>query len=933
MQMKRCFLIMVPLLVLWGFNVGMAQEKKSLDFDAFKSWNRVQSQKISNDGQWVTYQIRPVEGDPTLVLYHTQTEEEQRFSRGQNANFSFDSNFLSFVLKPHQDSTKAMKRRKTPSKDFPKDTLIIVDLSQNTQQVIPNVKKVIMPQKWNGWIGYHLEHDPQRFNSLDSLSKPTKNESASNGSQFVIQHLQDSATYTLNFVNQVTFSDKQKQFLLASTGDGLQLDPGVYWFDGSSTPAFTKIFTGTAKYKFLSLANKGKQATFLANRDTTDADQPPFELFYWNDAMDEAELVADRNATFLPENWEVSPFGRLSFSENGKNLFFGIAPFAIIQDKDILPEEIVNVEVWHYKDKQLYPQQNVRLKRDKEKNYTCTYQIATKKITQLNNPQIPNIILGKEGDGSIALGFDESPYLRAVSWEGGPSRKDLYLINTNNGESTKIATGIKGNPNLSPQAKYVYWYDLVDSVWMAYDIEGKATHQLTKNLGVAFYNELNDSPNHPWPYGMAGWTTNDDFIMLYDRYDIWMIDPKGYLKANNLTRSRADKKRMRYINIDPEAKAIEEVSKMLFHFFDETSKEEGYLWYDLHTTLKTIVQKGGFRFSTRPIKAKNADAWVFTKQNYQTFPDLQFSTDLKQTKQISTGNPQQADYNWGNIELYKWTSLDGQELSGLLVKPDNFDPNKKYPMIVNFYERNSDRLHLHRPPYPNRSQITYAFYASRDYIIFNPDIPYRIGYPGESAYNAVVSGVSALIDEGFVDRSNIGVQGHSWGGYQIAYLLTKTDLFKCAEAGAPVVNMVSAYGGIRWGSGLSRMFQYEHTQSRIGGTLWEKPLRYLENSPIFSLDKVNTPVLILHNDKDGAVPWYQGIEYFVGLRRLNKPAWMLNYNGEPHWPLKLQNRIDFQMRMAQFFDHFLKGQPMPKWMQSGVPAIEKGIRQGFEYKP
>jgi dipeptidyl aminopeptidase/acylaminoacyl peptidase len=251
-------------------------------------------------------------------------------------------------------------------------------------------------------------------------------------------------------------------------------------------------------------------------------------------------------------------------------------------------------------------------------------------------------------------------------------------------------------------------------------------------------------------------------------------------------------------------------------------------------------------------------------------------------------------------------------------------------MIVNFYERVSDGLHTHRSPDFPRSQINFTIYASKGYLIFNPDITYKTGYPGESAYDAIVSGVTALMNKGFVDPERIALQGHSWGGYQAAYLITRTNMFACAEAGAPVVNMTSAYGGIRWESGLSRAFQYEHTQSRIGGTLWEYPDRYRENSPLFSLDKVNTPVLILHNDKDGAVPWYQGIEMYSALRRLGKPAWMLNYNDEPHWPVKLQNRMDFQRRMQQFFDHYLMGTPVPAWMERGVTPAEKGIRQGFE---
>ena len=271
-----------------------------------------------------------------------------------------------------------------------------------------------------------------------------------------------------------------------------------------------------------------------------------------------------------------------------------------------------------------------------------------------------------------------------------------------------------------------------------------------------------------------------------------------------------------------------------------------------------------------------------------------------QEQQISHANPQQADYRWGTIELMEWTAYDGQELRGLLVKPDDFDPNKKYPVIVNFYERSTDRLHRHGAPFAGRSTIGYAYYANQGYVIFNPDVPYEVGYPGKSCYNAVMSGVDALSENSWVDTDRIAVQGHSWGGYQIAHLLTKTDKFRCAEAGAPVVNMISAYGGIRWGSGMSRMFQYEHTQSRIGGTLWDKPELYLENSPIFNTDKVTTPVLILHNDEDGAVPWYQGIEYFMALRRLGKKAWFLNYNNEPHWPVKWQNRLDFNIRLQQF---------------------------------
>jgi len=226
--------------------------------------------------------------------------------------------------------------------------------------------------------------------------------------------------------------------------------------------------------------------------------------------------------------------------------------------------------------------------------------------------------------------------------------------------------------------------------------------------------------------------------------------------------------------------------------------------------------------------------------------------------------------------------------------------------------------------------INMSLFVSQGYLIFIPDIPYKIGYPGESAVNAIVPGVTQLIDKGFVDKKRVGIIGHSWSGYQTAYIITRTNLFAAAEAGAPVSNMTSAYGGIRWGSGLSRMMQYEKSQSRIGGSLWEYPNRYIENSPLFWADKIQTPLLMMHNDNDGAVPWYQGIEMFVAMRRLGKPAWLINYNGEEHGLRKYQNRKDWAIRLQQFFDHYLKDAPAPVWMAEGVPAVQKGKTLGLE---
>ena len=341
------------------------------------------------------------------------------------------------------------------------------------------------------------------------------------------------------------------------------------------------------------------------------------------------------------------------------------------------------------------------------------------------------------------------------------------------------------------------------------------------------------------------------------------------------------------------------------------------------------MTEGEYRYNSIT-KARKADRYIYTRENTKTFPDVWAAEgSLKKGRQITYGIKQQKPFIWNNVELVTWDSYDGIKLEGLLFKPDNFDENKKYPMIVNFYERNSENMHNYRIPQPNRSTVDYSTYLSDGYIIFNPDVRYGGGYPGKSCYNCVMSGIDKLLTRSYIDSTRLGAQGHSWGGYQVAYLATRTNRFAAIESGAPVVNMFSAYGGIRWGSGKARSFQYEHTQSRLGGTPWSHPERYHESSPLFEMDKVNTPILIMHNDQDGHVPWYQGIEYFVALKRLGKPSWLLNYTGEPHWPTKYPNSVDFQIRMKQFFDHYLKGAPMPKWMKDGVPAVKQPYELGY----
>ena len=909
------------------------QAQRVLTHEDLVTWNRITDVALSNDGRYATWETKGEETDPTLHLHDLVRKRDHHFGRGRDGKLSADGKYFAYLLSAPRDTVLAKRRAGMEKDELPKDTLVIVELPGMQSTKIPNVLSFKMPQKWTGHLVYHRAPRSKEEMIPEDSGEPEqriKKESKKNGSRLSVRNLATGTERTLGYATGYHLAKEAPQIVVETTGDDSLLLSGVYRLTGDED--FQPLLRSDGDFRRITIADDGSQIAFLADTDTTDARIRPWHLRHWKSGQDSARLLFDPTDPDLFLNERISGDGRLSFSEDGERLFFGTAPDPLLQDTSLLPEEIVDVEIWTGMDTRLYPQQNVQADQDKKRSYRAVYHFDVKRAVQLANERFPEVRLSDEGNGDLALGIAEEPYLRSRSWEGWPGRRDLYGLNVESGRWSMLAEGVAGTPRHSPEGKYVLYFSTVDTSWHSIETDNGRDHRLTQNNRTAFYDELNDRPMKPGSYGIASWGADDEFVLVYDRYDLWKLDPEGERRPERLTRGREAHRVYRYARTDREERFVEDDATLLLHLFDETSKGGGYATLELDDgNVTDLTFDPNYRFGRVPTKAKNTDRYLITKENFSTYPDL-YATDgqMRNPQRISNAAPQQSEVAWGSVELYRWTGTEGEPMTGMLVKPANFDPTKQYPMIVNFYERSSQNLHRYPRPFPHRSTINYAYYASNGYLIFNPDVPYRVGYPGESAYNAVMSGVTNLIDEGFVDRERIGLQGHSWGGYQVAHIVTKTDLFACAESGAPVVNMTSAYGGIRWGSGLSRMFQYEQTQSRIGGTLWETPLRYLENSPLFFTDKINTPLLILHNDEDGAVPWYQGIEWFTALRRLGKPVWMLNYRGEPHWPVKPQNRQDFQRRMSQFFAHYLKGEPMPEWMERGIPATERGINLGYE---
>ncbi len=916
--------------------MGIAQtNKRALRHSDYDGWKDIENQIISNDGDWLCYEVNPQRGDGYLYLYQHSTAKLDSFPRGYDAKFTPQSESLVFRIKTQFDTIRQAKLKKVKSKDLPKDSLAVLNLSNYKLDKYANLKSYQTPIDDGKWIAFLVETKKVETDTLKeakkSKKKKTKGKDKIEVGDLKLKNLLTDEVIDFSNVSDYNLSRNGQAvaFINQSQDTVSKAEVSILKFEDKKPNA---IFNETGLAKKLSISSKGDKLAFIFSADT--CKQKRYNLHYFDSKLKHSKVILDSVNKTVTQDWEVNENSQLNFSRNGESLYFGIAPKIEKEKKDtLLDEEKYRLDVWSWKDPLLQSEQKVKLKKEQKRTYLVVYNCKKNTINQLADKSLPQVKLYDHGNADLALGSSSLPYQMEESWNDW--FKDYYLINVKNGQSELVLKKKNSTVNISPSQKYLYWYETADSTWNTYNIASKKTCKLTQNIPFNFYSETHDMPSDPQPYGVMGWTKDDQYILIQDRYDIWKVDPKGKEKAKNLTQGlgRENNIRFSYVKLDTEERFIDWDKSLLLKAFGEYNKKSGfYRLINGETLQKICLDDVSY---SNPVKAKKADRLIWKRSTFVDYPNLWLSDlNVENRKQISDANPQQKNILWGNVELVDWISGDGEKLQGMLFKPENFDPNKKYPMLVYFYERVSDRLHKHYVPQPNWSIINPSYCVSNGYLIFMPDISYsKVGHPGESAYSSIVTGTLAMMDRfDFIDKDNVALQGQSWGGYQIAQLVTKTNLYKCAMAGAPVSNMTSAYGGIRWKSGRSRMFQYEHTQSRIGGTLWEKPLHYIENSPIFSIPKVKTPLLIMHNDHDGAVPWYQGIEYFVAMRRLQKPCWMLSYNDEAHNLKRRANRMDLSIRMMQFFDYYLKGEPAPVWMIDGIPAIKKGKYDGYELK-
>ncbi len=881
-------------------------QKRAMTLEDVMNFMHMSNPVISENGHWAAYGASPDRGDGYGIVVSSDKSNEYLIERGRRPSFSANGNWALFTVVPPFDETQG-------GGQSPNNSAALIETETGQISSFDDVRSSNFTTKGDHLI---IHHHRKTDSSLDE-SEQEKMKQA--GTELQVKNLSTGRSTEIPFVESYTV-DSLSSVVVYSINDTAKTNNGLYYLSLSDISRQPQPIDTTGNPEFGDFAWLEKKSTLaFMRRDRDEKDETEnAKLFIWEKDMEGPQKTACNESA--PEGLFLPFDNDITWSYDGERLFMGFRPqrFSQVREEPVYKsvldslEKQADIDVWHGEDPLIKTHEKSSWNSIRSQNLLSVFHTEQEKLVVLADEEIPDIRPSK--NGMYALGTSNVPYMKRITWEG--RFRDVYLFNLNNGEKKLLDRENQDIATLSPCGRFTLFFS--ERNWHVYDAEKEIFMNLTENLEVPFYDEDMDRPAEPSSYRTAGWVDDNESVLLYDKYDIWRINLLNG-EAENITdgKGRESQTIFRIRNIEGEP-VLGRRQELFIEGFNEKTKVRAI--YTARTNRKGVSKLYCKEKNLRLREASGDGSTVlFTRETYDEFPDLWVAgRNFRNPVKISDLGEQLEQFAWGTAELISWMSADGIPLQGAVIKPDNYDPGKKYPVFVYYYNEFSQRVHEFNETVINHRPC-FAYYASNDYVVFLPDIHFIEGRPGMSAVKSLVPGVQKLIDKGVADPDAIGLHGHSWSGYMTAFVVTQTDIFAAAIAGAPVSNMTSAYGGIRWGSGLARQFQYETGQSRIGGSIFEDRDLYIENSPLFYADEINTPLLIMHGDVDEAVPWEQSIELYLAMRRAGKDIIFLQYRDEPHHPRKYPNKLDYTIRMREYFDYHLKGKEPAGWIIDGVP--------------
>jgi dipeptidyl aminopeptidase/acylaminoacyl peptidase len=954
-----------------SFAVGLlsaadAPAPRPLTVPDIVAWKRIQAPAVSHNGEWFAYRLAPSEGNAEVVVRNLKTGNELRFAIGDPSAaappttavtpgpppaaalaaggdplLSADGRWVVFHTYPTTQQAKRLRRDRRPIQT----KAVLVELATGKKTEFDKIRRVA----FNGDLSTHLVL--QRYGGTPEGSGPgagaapaaggpaNPNAAADRptGADLLVFELATGAELNIGNVSDFAFNKSGAWFayLIDATdkaGNGIELR-------NMTTGATQPLDSAQASYRSLAWTEKGDGLTTLRGADDKAFEDKLYTLvafkdFGANGPASKTVFDPKSDSTF-PAGMTISPTRPAIWREDLSAVTFGIHEIkakkkgaaadtsANQNDAAARPTppadqpELPDVVIWHYKDPRLQTQQQVQENADKNFSYLCAYSPATKKFTRLADESLRNVSLAPQQ--RFAFGIDIREYEREGNLDGR-RYEDVYAVDPSTGQrkvAIKKAHYVMGP---SPDGTKFLYYD--DGVFYAYDMESGKSADLTSKIPTKFWDAEDDHNVVKPPTQSLGWSKDSAAVVLSDGWDLWKVPVAGG-QPLNLTANGA-KEKIRYrrpFRLDPEERGIDLDKPVYISAYGEWTKKGGIGLIEPGKSGVRMLQWGDAEY-TQLIKAKSADVYLYTRENTTDYPNY-YSTNaaLESGKQVTDANPQQKDFLWPKgVKLVDYSSTRGEKLQAALWLPANYQPGKHYPTLVYIYEKLSQGANAY--PQPGYNGFSVAHYTSNGYAVLEPDIVYKVNDPGMSAVACVVPAVKAAIATGIVDAAAVGLQGHSWGGYQTAFLVTQTDIFHAAIAGAPLTDMVSMYSLIYRNTGGTNQAIFESSQGRFAGGYWDNMEAYIRNSPVYHAKNVKTPLIILANDKDGAVDQTQGIAYFNTLRRLDKPVILLEYKGENHGLRLPKNMKDYTVRMREWFDHYLKDTASPDWMEKGVPLLQ-----------